>query len=115
MSQDHLTAVAYLRTSGHAKEALREQQARCEELAELVGARLVAIYADRGVPGTAPERPGLSCLLDQLRRERVDVVVTDGPERLARGRGLWSELSRRIEDSGASLLVTEPGNDEQAA
>lgn len=89
MNEDHLIAVAYLRTAGQARQALREQQARCEELTELVGARLVAIYADRGVPGTQPERPGLSCLLDHLRRERVDVVVTDGPERLARGRGLW--------------------------
>ena len=111
MENDQLTAVGYLRTAAGGMAELQAQQARCQELADSVGARLVAVYADRRVSGTTAVRPGLSCLLDHLRRDRVDIVVAGDRARLARDAELASELERTIEDNGATLMTEEPGVD----
>jgi len=118
MTTTPLTAVACLRTATDKAEApadLDAQQARCQQLADSIGARLTAVYVDRGVSGRASDRPALSCLLDALERDRVDIVIAAAPDRLARDRALLARLHERIEQTGASLLTDEPGAASDAA
>ena len=61
-----------------------DQVAACEVLVERLGGRLVDTYADPEISGYRRDRPGLNRLLADVRAGRIDVVVCEALDRIAR-------------------------------
>ena len=61
-----------------------DQVAACKVLVERLGGRLVDTYADPEISGYRRDRPGLNRLLADVRAGRIDVVVCEALDRIAR-------------------------------
>lgn len=77
--------------------SIEDQMRLCRELAESLGATVVAELEDAGISGTSmANRPGVQALMDLARRRAVDIVIAEHTDRLARsgtdGWGIYEDL-----------------------
>jgi DNA invertase Pin-like site-specific DNA recombinase len=113
-----LKAVGYIRvsTEEQAKEgvSLDAQGARIKAYCAAKGWTLLRVYRDEGVSGKDLNRPGIKSLLNDLKGNGVDVVVTVKLDRLTRS---IRDLGVLIEDlfSGVSLASVEESLDSSTA
>ena len=76
------------------------------------GWRVVATrYDDGGYSGGSMERPALQCLLDDIERGRIDVVVVYKIDRLTRSLADFARIVERFDAKGVSFVsVTQAFN-----
>ena len=93
-----IRAAPYLRISNKEKEggqSIEIQHERIKEVAEERRWELLEPYIDDGYSGELLRRPGIDRLLDEIEKERIEVVPITEPDRLARGVSTSRSFSRR--------------------
>jgi DNA invertase Pin-like site-specific DNA recombinase len=88
-------------------EALRNQAARR-------GMEIIAEFRDAGSSGLRLARPGLDQMRDLAQRSGFDVLLTWGPDRLARNSVLLDRLLQELAQLGIrTLFLEERARDEE--
>ena len=104
--QTPVRAVIYARTATvdqqDQEQRPDEQSAACRRLAESMNADVIAEYRDIG-SGTSPNRSGLQTVLEAARRQDIDVVLCERPDRLARGVAKLSEIETEFGQLGVPV------------
>ncbi len=101
-------AVSYTRVSSVAQtkrgDGLGSQETRGREYARIKGYTIVENFTD-DLTGSVVDRPGMTSMLNYLRRHRADncIVIIDDISRLARGVEAHWELRRTIIRAGGKL------------
>lgn len=112
---ERIPALAYLRVSGAGQvdgDGFPRQQAAIRRFAELRGYEVVREFEDPGVSGTTEltVRPGLTALLEHVRRGVAAVVIVEKVDRLARHMLASETILLQLHRAGARVLDAE-GND----
>lgn len=90
-----------------------DQVAACMPLVRALGGRVAATYLDPETSGCRRQRPGLGRMLTDIRHGKVDIVVAEALDRLARGAEHFAWLDRQLKLNGVRLFtVTEHENDD---
>ena len=82
-----LRIAIYARYSSDAQSAssVEDQISLCRKvIADQFGAATITAYADAAISGATMLRPGMQTLLAAVKKKRVDLVVTEGLDRLSR-------------------------------
>lgn len=82
-------AVVYIRVSTKeqaetGRYSLSTQKSICESLAKQKGYTIVRVFDDPGKSGTSIQRAGLQAMLEYIRENKVDAVIVQDTDRLAR-------------------------------
>lgn len=108
------SAFAYLRVSGRGQldgDGFPRQQAAIDRYAASHGLQVARTFQEEGVSGTTEldNRPALSELLEALEAERVEVVIIEKLDRLARDLGVQEAIVADLRKRGITLIsVHEP-------
>jgi site-specific DNA recombinase len=94
--------------------SLREQRARIERWAEQQGAELVAVFADEGLSGADPTRPGLQAAVNEACRRRCHFVISS-LSRLARSVQGAMSVAEQLDKSKATLVSLSEAIDTRSA
>ena len=87
-----------------------DDQARaCEALVGRLGGTVVASFADPEVSGYRRDRPGLRQLLEEVRSGRVDVIVSEALDRLARDPEDISWIGKKLAYDRVRLWTSTEG------
>ena len=73
-----------------------DQATACLTIVERLGGTVVGTFADPEVSGYRRDRPGLLGLLDEVRARRVDIVVAEALDRIARDPEDISWLGKKL-------------------
>ena len=106
-----LNAVAYKRTSSHARDqgpGAAHQMTQAAYYADEQGFRLLEIFTDVAF-GTTIERPGLKGMLAAIDRGEFDALIVDDLTRLSRDPGHLDALMGRILAAGVEIHVVSQG------
>ena len=86
-----------------------DQVEACRPLLERVGADLVETYVDPVISGYRRDRPGLKRLLDDIANGRVDIVVCEAVDRIARDGEDINWLSKKLSYHRVRLFTSSEG------
>jgi DNA invertase Pin-like site-specific DNA recombinase len=100
-------AVAYVRTA-QASATTAGQEAHCRQIARAASLHVDAVYHDLGVSGLREQRPGLSRLLRDIKRQPAAAVVVASLDRIARSLPVALKIEKQISRHGAELLDGQP-------
>jgi predicted site-specific integrase-resolvase len=117
--QGRIRAAMYVRTATGAQDGdvgnrLEEQATACRQLARSLGAEIADEYRDVG-PGTSSNLPGLQDMLDAARRQEIDVVVCERPDRLARGVAKLNDVEGELSSLGVTVRYATDDPPERCA
>jgi site-specific DNA recombinase len=86
MPPARLRTVIYARysTDMQNQNSIRDQIAKCAEKAAREGWDIVDEFSDAAMSGSRNDRPGYRTILDQLRSQRFDIVLTESLDRISR-------------------------------
>ncbi len=79
------------------------------------GLALDLVFADIGVPGTEPTRPGWTALIDVLGQAKAHAVVPPSLGHLSEDPVLRAELRAQITQTGAAICLMPPTASRQCA
>lgn len=108
MTQHPREAVIYCRVSSikqtTAGDGLKSQETRCRDYARMKGYAVLTVFSD-DVSGSLTKRPGMTQMLEFIRKRRAKgtVVLIDDLSRLARGLQAHIELRATITRAGGVL------------
>lgn len=105
-------AALYLRVSTD-QQALENQRADLEKLADLRRWEVVKSYEDAGISGTKgrDKRPGLDALLKDAKRRRFDVVLFWSVDRLGRSTATVTNMMDELERCGVEQFYWKESMD----
>jgi site-specific DNA recombinase len=106
-------AVIYRRVSDPKQDkgySLQEQLRECERYAKAQGYTVVGVYEDKQT-GADMERPGWDALLAAIKPQRIEVVIVDVLDRLARGMAVQLVFEEEISRLGAVIEYANESND----
>ena len=86
-----------------------DQAAACEPLVERMGGTVVGIYTEPEVSGYRRDRPGLMRLLADVRLGRIDVVVCEALDRIARDGEDISWIGKKLRFDRVRLVTSTEG------
>ena len=86
-----------------------DQAAACEALVERLGGTIVGTYTDPEVSGYRRDRPGLMRLLRDVRDRRIDVVVCEALDRIARDGEDISWIGKKLRFDRVRLVTSTEG------
>ena len=86
-----------------------DQAAACEGLVERLGGTVVGTYTDPEVSGYRRDRPGLMRLLREVRDGRIDVVVCEALDRIARDGEDISWIGKKLRFDRVRLVTSTEG------
>ena len=106
-----IRAAVYARySSEHQSEASIEDQVRnCRRLCEEKGWHVAEVYADRALSGASTLRPGYQKLMADARRDKFDVVVAEGLDRLSREQVTTATLFQQLSFIGIMIYTRADG------
>lgn len=106
-----IRAVIYARYSTDLqRDASIEDQVRsCRALLAREGIADAETYADRAISGASMMRPALQALLEAVRDGAVDIVVSEGLDRLSRDQADVAGIAKRLRAGGVRLLTVQEG------
>jgi site-specific DNA recombinase len=106
-----MRAVIYARySSENQNETSIEDQVRdCQRLIEDQGWQLEEVYSDRGISGATSLRAGYQRLLSDARTRAIDVVVTEGLDRLSRDQETIAGLFKQLSFLGIAIVTRAEG------
>ena len=87
-------------------EALRDQAASS-------GMKIIEEFTDEGYSGLRLDRPGLDRMRDLAERRGFDVLLTCGPDRLARSFALQVSIIEELERCGIRTIFPDRGTVEE--
>jgi site-specific DNA recombinase len=104
-------AVIYARySSEHQSVASIEDQVRnCRRLCEEKGWHVAEVYTDRALSGASTLRPGYQKLMAEARRDKFDVVVAEGLDRLSREQVTTATLYQQLSFIGIMIYTRAEG------
>ena len=96
-----------------AKHAAMSQLEALRDHAASSGMKIVEEFTDEGYSGLRLDRPGLDRIRDLAERRGFDVLLTRGPDRLARNFALQALIIEELERCGVRtvFLDREPADD----
>jgi site-specific DNA recombinase len=101
-------AVAYCRVSTDRQAdkgvSLEDQERRLRAQAVVSGHELVDVVVDDGYTASSLDRPGMSRVLEMVRRRRVDVVMVAKLDRLTRSVRDFADLLEMFEKHDVALM-----------
>lgn len=111
----NIRAAAYSRhsTGGQNSNPSADQVEACRRLAERLGAKVVGAYSDLGSSEHCRERPGLLDLLSDVDAGRVDMIVCEAVDRLARKGEDIVRICSKLRDRHVRLVTVEEGEVDQ--
>ncbi|WNO10382.1 recombinase family protein [Teredinibacter sp. KSP-S5-2] len=113
MHEETKRCAIYTRTSYQRKDdqhvtSIRNQQATCQQIIETnahLGWRTIPkTYSDQGASGSTLDRPGLQCLLTDIRRGEIDIVIFYTLNRLSRNFMDFSRLVKAMNQHGVHFI-----------
>ena len=104
-------AAIYARYSSEQQsEASIEDQVRnCRRLCEEKGWHVAEVYADRALSGASTLRPGYQKLMADARRDKFEVVVAEGLDRLSREQVTTATLFQQLSFIGVMIYTRADG------
>jgi DNA invertase Pin-like site-specific DNA recombinase len=104
-------AAIYARySSEHQTEASIEDQVRNNRrLCEEKGWQVTEVYSDRALSGASTLRPGYQKLLADARRQKFEVVVAEGLDRLSREQVTTALLFQQLSFVGIMIYTRAEG------
>jgi DNA invertase Pin-like site-specific DNA recombinase len=94
-------------TAASASAAIEDQVQRCLAFVERSGGdrSRTIVFADRGIAGRPAQRPGFGSLMAAAEERSINAVVTPELSRVTRDVAEASEICKRLEDAGVTLLT----------
>lgn len=86
-----------------------DQAAACGPLITYLGGTVVGTYLDPGVSGYRRDRPGLKRLLADIRAGKIDIVVSEALDRLARDGEDVAWLGKKLQFDRVRIHTTSEG------
>ena len=86
-----------------------DQIALCQALVQRIGGEVVATYADPELSGYRRDRPELMRLLADVRAGRIDIVVCEGVDRIARDGEDISWLGKKLRFDRVRMMTCHEG------
>ena len=105
-------AAIYARYSSDLQNAasIADQVRLCRERAAKDGLRVVDVYSDHAVSGSAlMNRPAMRDLLEAVRLDRYDVVLAEALDRLSRDQEDIAAIYKRLGHAGVRLVTLAEG------
>ena len=102
-------AIIYCRSAvsgDHAEIALRDREARCRAYATERGYEIIAVFQDKGFPGTMRDRPGIADMWAFLKRNTRGsgpIVLIDDISQLARDMCVYLEFRQELSNLGCAV------------
>ncbi|MES2847362.1 MAG: recombinase family protein, partial [Pseudomonadota bacterium] len=97
-------------SSDRQSDASIEDQVRvCLERAAREGWTVVQTFADRAISGASLLRPGLQGLIEEAMAGRIDLVLTEGLDRLSRDQADVAALFKRLTFAGVGIVTLADG------
>ena len=106
-----MRAVIYARYSSDLqRDASIEDQIRvCKQLIKREGWRLVATYTDRALSGASHLRPGYQKLIEDARKNELDVVVAEALDRISRDQEHVAAFFKQLTFAGVRIFTLSEG------
>ena len=94
-------------------QSLEAQEKVCKQFAKDNGLKVLDIFQDPGRSGSDPNRPGLRDLVKRCEEDqRVDTIITQDIDRLARDTLLFLSIFKDFQESGIAVkFVNQPNVD----
>ncbi|MES2847363.1 MAG: recombinase family protein, partial [Pseudomonadota bacterium] len=97
-------------SSDRQSDASIEDQVRvCQERAAREGWTVVQTFAGRAISGASLLRPGLQGLIEEAMAGRIDLVLTEGLDRLSRDQADVAALFKRLTFAGVGIVTLADG------
>lgn len=91
-------------TTPQTKQATVSQLEALRDHAASRGMKIIGEFMDEGSSGLRPDRPGLERMRDLAKQRGFDVLLSCGPDRLARNPGLLVLLLEELERYGVRTI-----------
>src|SRR2546422_5184038 len=105
-------AAVYARVACASQETKRAIESQLEALREHAATsemRIIEEFTDEGYSGMRLDRPGLDRMRDLAERRGMDVLLTCGPDRLARNLALQVLIIEELERCGVRTIFLDSG------
>ena len=101
----------YARYSSELQSArsIEDQVALCRDRADAEGWAIVETFTDYALSGATMERPGLRALVDSARSDEIDLVLTEGLDRLSRDQEDIAGLYKRLTAWQVDIITLSEG------
>jgi DNA invertase Pin-like site-specific DNA recombinase len=108
---EKITVIGYGRSSAGRQNVSSpdDQRSRIQDYAASLGMDLVGYHSDEGAAGAPLLRPGLQALIQDVETGRVDVVIVEGIDRLARDERDLRYLEELFARNGVTLHTLSGG------
>ena len=106
-----IRAAVYARFSSELQQeaSIEDQIRNCHRIIRDQGWEFAGEYTDPGISGATTLRPGYQALVDDARREKFDVVVCEGLDRLSRDQETVAGLYKILTFLGISIFTSAEG------
>ena len=106
-----LRAATYARysTDLQSNASIEDQQRVCQRLITDRGWMLALAYSDAGISGASLMRPGYQRLLEDARNRKVDVVVSEGLDRISRDQEHIAAFYKQMKYLGIPVVTVAEG------
>ena len=91
------------------KDVIASQLEALRNHAAIRGMKIIGEFTDEGYSGLRLNRPGLDRMRDLAERQGFDVLLTWGPDRLARSLALQVFIIEELERCGVRTLFLDRG------
>lgn len=98
-------------TTPQPKQAMVSQLQALRDHAARRGMKIIDEFTDEGYSGLRPDRPGLKRMRDLAEQRGFDVLLSCGPDRLARNPGLLVRLIGELERHGVRTTFPNVADD----
>jgi site-specific DNA recombinase len=93
------------------KQAIVFQLEALRDCAASRGIKIIEKFMDEGYDGLRPDRPGLKRMRDLAEQRGFDVLLSCGPDRLARNPALLVLLIQELEQYGVRAIFPNTADD----
>lgn len=111
--QSKKSTVAYCRTASvpqRGPSPIDHQKTTLRRVAKRRGITIRRFYCDGDISGLTLNRPSLRELLRDCGAGRIETVIIESPERLARNGKLYRTVEERLRGAGVRLVVAKGRN-----
>jgi site-specific DNA recombinase len=106
-----MRAAIYARIACATEERILSQSATLRSYAAKNGAEVVEEFTDDGYSGLRLDRPGLERMRRLAAQGGFDVLLTSGPDRLARKHELLAVILEELKGLGIKTVFVDDGGD----
>lgn len=111
--QECLRVVLYARYSSDLQNpaSIEDQFRLCHDIVRraLPGGVVVKTYQDAAISGATMERPGLLDLLEDVEAGRIDVIVSEGLDRISRNLGDMARIHQLCRNADCRIYTGHEG------